>query len=187
MKNKLHFIFINIVPFVLILLCLVLPMFNLQDQNDTFKLTVYGYHFVTGYTIDTGAGGINQFSQVLMSKTLGLIPVMMLLSIFVIDRLTKANFGKDMINFFASTITLAYMFTLPITAYTFITDLYDNTLVFNPVSGLWINIVLLSIATTYYLVVLIISIKKNIKEVNEQGKEEHKLTEEASKEEAKIQ
>ena len=103
--KKLHFIFINVVTFILIATLLFLPMFILHDQNDGLKITVFGYHFVTGYTIDTGASGINQFSPVLISKLLGLVPAMMLLSIFAIDKLTKANFGKDMINFLASAIT----------------------------------------------------------------------------------
>ena len=185
--KKLHFIFINVVTFVLIATLLFLPMFILHDQNDGLKITIFGYHFVTGYTIDTGASGINQFSPVLISKLLGLVPAMMLLSIFAIDKLTKANFGKDMINFLASAITLIYTFLLPITSYTFITDLYDNTLVFTPVAGLWINIALLSLTTIYYLIVLIISIKKNYNEVKEKESAKNELTEEANKENTQIQ
>ena len=111
----------------------------------------------------------------------------MLLSIFAIDKLTKANFGKDMINFLASAITLIYTFLLPITSYTFITDLYDNTLVFTPIYGLWINIALLIVTTIYYLIVLIISIKKSYNEIKEKESAKNELTEEANKENTQIQ
>ena len=50
-----------------------------------------------------------------------------------------------------------------------------------------INIALLSLTTIYYLIVLIISIKKNYNEVKVKESAKNELTEEANKENTQIQ
>lgn len=163
MLKKIHSIMINIGTFALMALLLFIPMFTLKNPNGDILFqskTIFGYHFITGYTIKNG----DAYSQVLMSKLLGMMPVLMLLSIFVIDKLVKANIGKDIVNFLCLFITLAYIVLLPINSSTFITENYLGYLEFEKLWGFWLNFAFVLIVFIYYIFRLVLSIIEMKKE-----------------------
>ena len=191
MKKNLKFIMINIVTFIVIALLLFVPMLQLHDLNNDMLFEhkfISGYHFITGLVIENhGAVGLEKYSQVLSSQTLGFVPILMMLSIFVIYKASKANLGKDLVNFLCSVVTLIYVFLLPITASNFITDFYKGYLDFTIIPTFWINVIILVFVVTYYTVVLVKNCVKTYKTTAAIESETTMLTDEAKKEEKDIQ
>lgn len=191
MEKKIKFIMINVVTFILILMLLFIPMLNLHDQNNGLVFAsknIFGYHFITGLVIENSSAiGMEKYSQVLSSQTLGFVPVLMLLSIFVLDKAAKKSLGKDLVNFLCSGVTFVYTFLLPITATTFITDFYKGYLDFSILPTLWVNVVTLFVVFAYYTFILIRNCIKAYKISQEGERETVTLTNEARKEEKEIQ
>lgn len=159
MIKKIHWIMVNIVSFVLIALVLFVPMFTLHAINgDIFKdVTIFGFHFVTGYMFENPAldAASGQFTQAIISSIDGLIPTMMFLSIFVINKLSKSKIGKDVINFLASAISFVFIFLLPVIAYNYVGEDFYAELEFIKLAGYWINVVILALVLIYYSFILI--------------------------------
>ena len=169
--KKINWIFVNIITFVLIACLIFLPLFTLyspmgNENHIAFEAkTVFGFNFLGGLKIFNQNGELgNEYSIVLHSKLLGFIPVMMLLSMVIIDKATKVSLGKYLVNFLATAVALIYMILLPVFASSFIDNRYYEALDFKIKWGFWICIVFIAITFVYYTYALIKSIKEISKE-----------------------
>ena len=172
MYKRIHFVFVNIVPFILIALLMALPLFDMYIVNSIYDVEpkkVFGLTFLSGFSITNEAleGGKNSV-QVMRSKLLAFMPLLMLLSIFVIDKATKSELGKHVINFLCLAISFIYIILLPVIAPTsFLTADFVNRSNFERLAGYWINFALLALVLVYFTVILIYNVIKLEKENKE--------------------
>lgn len=174
MFKKIHKVFVNIVPFVLIVLYLALPIFDLFIVNSIYRFEprkIFGLTLMSGFSMKNeglGIDGNNQLVRVMSSELLGMIPILMLISIFVIDKATKSELGKHLVNFLCLAVTFVYMLLLPTFVTTsFVTPDYVNLATFNRIAGYWINFAFLLLAFVYFTIVLIWTVIKTSKEKKE--------------------
>ena len=164
--DKIKWVFINIVNFVVIALLIFLPLFTLSNPNGSLVFetkTMYGFNFLGGLMIKSDGNN----SQVLASKILGFVPVMMILSSFVIDKITNVKIGKDIVNFLCLFVSFIYVFLLPIISSEFITETYRGYVEFNKIWGYYVITIITGLVMAYYLAALIISLVK----INKENKE----------------
>lgn len=172
MYKRIHFVFVNIVPFILIALLMALPLFDMYIVNSIYDVEpkkVFGLTFLSGFSITNEALEVGKNSvQVMRSKLLAFMPLLMLLSIFVIDKATKSELGKHVINFLCLAISFIYIILLPVIAPTsFLTADFVNRSNFERLAGYWINFALLALVLVYFTVVLIYNVVKLEKENKE--------------------
>ena len=161
--KKVQWVMINICTFVLMALFIFLPMFKLYSPENAIvfeEKTVYGYHFLAGLIDET---------QILSSKVLGFVPLLMLLSIFAIDKLSKVEIGKDLINFLCLLLCFVYIISLPLTASNFLDQAYYGYLDFKIIWGWTVILIIVSLAMLYYLIVFIANYVKLKKQSVEQA------------------
>ncbi len=163
MLKKTQWIMMNIITFILIVLFLFLPMFKLQNigGEDVFAdKTLFGFHFLTGYTTQN----MNDMTvQIIASKLVGFVLVMMLLSMWIINRLTHSDLGKDIINFLCLAVCFVFIFLLPVIAPTFLNKDFQGMFEFTRLAGYWVNFVFICLAFIYYMVIMIYKIVKTYK------------------------
>ena len=172
MYKKIHFVFVNVVPFILIALLMALPLFDMYIVNSIYDVEpkkIFGITFLSGFSITNETLEIGKNSvQVMRSKLLAFMPLLMLLSIFVIDKATKSELGKHVINFLCLAISFIYIILLPVIAPTsFLTADFVNRSNFERLAGYWINFALLALVLVYFTVVLIYNVIKLEKETKE--------------------
>ncbi len=170
MLKKIHWIMMNVVTFILILLLLFLPLFDLKSigsDNIFGNKMLFGFHFLTGYTTKNANG---EFVQIIASKLVGFVPVMMLLSMWIVSKLTKSNLRKDVINFLCLAVSFVFVFLLPVIAPTFLNENYQEMFEFSRLGGYWVNLILVGIVFIYYIVILIYNIIKTYRENKEDEK-----------------
>ena len=177
MYKKLQFVFVNIVPFVLMVLYLALPIFDLFIVNsmyDSEPRKIFGLTLMSGFSMKNeglAIDGNNQLVRVMSSELLGMIPLFMLVSIFVIDKATKSELGKHLINFLCLAVTFVYILLLPTFVTTsFLTPDYVNISSFNRIAGYWINFAFLLLTFIYFTVILLWKVIKTSKENKEKEK-----------------
>lgn len=174
MYKKLHFVFVNIIPFLLIVLYLALPLLDLFIVNsmyDTEPKKIFGLTLLSGFSMKNeglAVDGNNQLVRVMSSELLSFVPILMLISIVLIDKATKSELGKHIINFLCLAVCFIYILLLPVIAPTsFLTEDYINLANFERIAGYWINFAFICIAFIYFTVVLIYSAIKLYKENKE--------------------
>lgn len=178
MAKKLKWFMINVFPFVMILLLLFIPQLKIDEINGSTEnidnKIIFGYHFITGYSVLNEA---NNYEQIITSKLLGLMPSLMMLSIFVISKVSANDIGKDIVNFLCGFVTLTYSALLPVFSITFLSELYMERLEFIKIWGYYIVLIFSALSCLYYLLYLINSIrninKKNKKQEEEEDKKIH--------------
>lgn len=177
MMKKIHWVMLNIVTFVLILLLIVLPILHVKTTNGNLvDKTLFGWNFLGGYSITISSElKDDAFSQVIVSKLLGFIPILMLLSMFFINRMKKVTIGKDLINFLCLGVTFVYMFLLPVTAYSFVNENYINELEFTAVWGYYVLVSLIGACFIYYIAMMIKNIVNSIKEAKKAEQEKQNI------------
>ena len=165
MLKKIHWVMINIVTFILILMLLFLPLLNVKTVNgDAVHKTLYGFHLLSGFSILNESG---MRVQVLTSKLVGFVPIMMLLSLFIINKVSKAATGKYLVNFLCLAVTLVCIALLPVIAPTFAGPLYINELEFTKYWGYYVSCIVLAIVLGYYTFILVKTLIKISKEEKE--------------------
>ena len=172
MYKKIHFVFVNIVPFVLMALLIALPLFDMYIVNSIYDVTpkkIFGFTLLTGFSLHNEGLEIGQqLEQVMRSKLLAFMPLLMLLSIFVIDKSTNSTFGKHIINFLCLAITFAYVLLLPVIAPTsFLTTDFIDRSSFERITGYWIIFACLLVTLIYFVVILLYNVIKLEKETKE--------------------
>lgn len=171
MFKKIHFVIVNIVTFILIALAIALPIFSFSNPDTVFEngensKIVLGFHFLAGFTMqdisnpDIGEG----IQKVMYSKLLGFVPVMMLLSIFVIDKFSKNSLGKDAINFLAAALVFVYILLLPGIFPVFIVEKFIDASTHSSLWGYWILFVAFLFLFLYYTFIFIKNVLKYYKE-----------------------
>ena len=171
MFKKIHFVIVNIVTFILLVLMIALPIFSFVNPDTVFEdggnsKIIFGFHFLTGFTMqdisnpDIGEG----IQKVMYSKLLGFIPVMMIFSIFVIDKFSKNSLGKDAINFLASALVFVYFLLLPGIFSVFLVDKFVDASVHTSMWGYWIILITTLLLFLYYTFVFVKNILKFYKE-----------------------
>lgn len=174
MKNKKYFTIINIICLFLIVLVITLPLFKFTNPNTIFDnnsntKTIFGFHLLSGFNCNSlvndalGQGVI----KVMNSKLLGFIPLAMILSMIVINKITSNDLGKYIINFLGNAVIFAFYLLLPAIIQTFLVDSFVDSSNFDIIWGYWILFVIFAILFAYSTFILFKTIIKVNKEKDE--------------------
>ena len=137
MQKKIHWIMINVVTFILIALMLFVPLLNVKEINgDEIKNDI----------------------RVMSSSLTSFVPIMLLISTFIINKVVKGQISKDIINFLGIGICFVYVVLLPIICINFEAENYVNHLDFTKLWGYYLSCVIFGLAFIYYFVLAIIEL-----------------------------
>ena len=118
---------------------------------------IFGLTLLSGFSIKNeglAVDGNNQLVRVMSSELLSFVPTLMLISIVLIDKATKSELGKHIINFLCLAVCFVYILLLPVIAPTsFLTEDYINLANFERIAGYWINFAFICVAFIYFTVV----------------------------------
>ena len=168
MPQKLHKIVINYVCIGIALLFLFLPLFLLSDDSTNKVMEdkiLFGFNYINGYILkdNTKDAVSGNMIPILYSNAISLVPILLLLSIFILDKIPNKTFGKEIINVAVSAACLIIVFLLPVISPQFVNESYRDFLEFKIMWGFIIILVLLSLLVIYFIIHLVFAVKYYLK------------------------
>ena len=161
MQKKIHWIMINVVTFILIALMLFVPLLNVKEINgDLINKDLFGFNILSGFSIKNinDSGEIKNDIRVMSSSLTSFVPIMLLISTFIINKVVKGQISKDIINFLGIGICFVYVVLLPIICINFEAENYVKHLDFTKLWGYYLSCVIFGLAFIYYFVLAIIEL-----------------------------